>query len=89
MYVLTQRLKYTPAGRTILNKCYTDTVERIDGYILEQSVSVRAVPELIIGETGAAVDLFLQSLVAVLLTSDPTMLKCIRKQKLIKICHVV
>ena len=74
MYVLTQRLKYTLAGRTILNKCYTDTVERIDGYILEQSVSVRAVPELIIGEAGAAVDLFLQSLVAVLLTSDPTML---------------
>ena len=30
-----------------LNTCYTDTVESIGGYILEQFVSVRAVPELI------------------------------------------
>ena len=30
-YVLTQQLKYTPAGRTTLNKCYTDTVKSIEG----------------------------------------------------------
>ena len=28
-----------------LNTCYTGTVESIGGYILEQSVSVRVVPE--------------------------------------------
>ena len=32
--------------------CYTGVVESIDEYILEQSVSVRAVPELIMGEAG-------------------------------------
>ena len=36
--------------------CYTGMVESIDEYILEQSVSVRAVPELIVGEAGAAVE---------------------------------
>ena len=35
-----------------LNTCYTDTVDRIDGYIFEQSVSVRAVPELIVAKVG-------------------------------------
>ena len=35
-----------------------DTVVNIGGYILEQSVSVRAVPELIVGEEGAAVEFF-------------------------------
>ena len=31
---------------------YTGTVESIGEYILEQSSSVRAVPELIVGESG-------------------------------------
>ena len=35
-----------------LNTCYTDTVESIDGYIFEHSVSVMAVPELIVGKVG-------------------------------------
>ena len=33
-------------------------VERIGRYILEKSASVRAVPELIVGEAGAAVKFF-------------------------------
>ena len=41
--LLTHRLKCTPAGRTILNRCFTDTDKSIDGYILEQSVSVMAI----------------------------------------------
>ena len=41
-----------------LDTCYTDTVGSIGGYKLEQSVSVKAVPELIVGEAGAAVEFF-------------------------------
>ena len=33
-------------------------VERIGRYILEKSASVSAVPELIVGEAGAAVEFF-------------------------------
>ena len=35
-----------------LNTRYAGIVERFDEYILEQSVSVRAVPELIVDEAG-------------------------------------
>ena len=42
------------------NSAYTlNTVESIIGeYLLEQSVSIRAVPEFIVGEAGAAVGFF-------------------------------
>ena len=58
-----------------LNTCYTGTVEIIGEYILEQSVSVRAVPELIVcvcwgggggGGAGATVQFFGFVLVPVL-----------------------
>ena len=35
-----------------LNTCFTGTVESIGGYIIEQSVSVRSVQELIVREAG-------------------------------------
>ena len=41
--------------------CYTCTVERFGEYILEESVSARTVPELIVGVgaiVGEAVELF-------------------------------
>ena len=41
-----------------LNLCYTGTVKRFGKYMLEQSVSVRAVPESIEGQAGTAVELF-------------------------------
>ena len=43
---------------SILNTCYKGMVECIGGYILEQSVSVRAAPELIVADGGAAVEFF-------------------------------
>ena len=62
-----------------LNTCYTGTVEIIDGYILDQSVSVRAVPKLIAGEAGVS-PIFRQCLVLVLHISGQTMVKCIGRQ---------
>ena len=91
-YVLMQRSYCTPAGRSILFRLKTHgirgTVESNIEYILEQSVSLRAVPGLIV---GAAVELLKvwQSLVPVSHTSGHTMLKCISKQSLIKIYHEV
>ena len=41
-----------------VNTCYLSTVDRFNKYIHEQSVSVRAVPELAVGEAGAAVEFF-------------------------------
>ena len=41
-----------------LNTRYAGIVERFDEYILEQSVYVRAVPELIVDEAGAVVEFF-------------------------------
>ena len=38
--------------------CCTETVESIGVYILEQFVSIRVVPELIVGEGEAAVEIF-------------------------------
>ena len=71
---------------------YTRTVERFGECILEQSVSVRAVPELIVGVVvgrggsgGGCSRMFRQNFVPVLHTSGQTMLKCMRKQNLIKI----
>ena len=52
-------------------------------YIVEQSVSVRAVPELILGEVGAAVNFFWQSFTLILLTSGLTMLKCVSDDNLV------
>ena len=37
---------------------YTGTVESIGGYILGNSVAVKAVQKLIIGEAGTAVEFF-------------------------------
>ena len=61
-------------------------VESIGEYILEQSVSVRAVPELIVGWAGAVVEFFCK---AGLHTSGKTMLEYISMQNSIKIYHVV
>ena len=41
-----------------LKTYHTGMVESIGGYKLEQSVSIRAVPQLIVGEAGAAVEFF-------------------------------
>ena len=54
--------------------------------IIEQSVSVRAVPKLIVGEAGRQSNFSAKPRPR---TSGQTMLKCISKQKLIKIYHVV
>ena len=62
-----------------LNTCYTGTVEIIGEYILEQSVSVRAVPKLILGEAGVS-PIFRQCLVLVLHISGQTVVKCIGRQ---------
>ena len=43
---------------TLLNTWYAGIVERFGEYILEQYVSVRAVPELIADEAGAVVEFF-------------------------------
>ena len=57
---------------------YTGAVKGFGEYILEQSVSVRAISEFI-----------KQSFVPVLNASGQIMLKCISKHDLIKIYHVV
>ena len=43
---------------SVLERRYKGMVESIGGYILEQSVSVRAAPELIVADGGAAVEFF-------------------------------
>ena len=60
------------------------------GYILEQSVSFRAVLELIVGGGGGGgtVRNFRQSFVPVLHTSGQAVLKCLNKQNFTEICHV-
>ena len=45
-------------------------VESIGGYILEQSVSVRAAPELIVADGGGGSRIFRQSLIPILHTRD-------------------
>ena len=60
-------------------------VESIGEYILEESVSVRAVLELNVGDVGAAVKFFGKA-------SSPFCIPvklCISKQNLIKIYHAV
>ena len=71
------------------------TVERFGEYILEQSVSVRVVTELIVGEAGQFLErLGRQSNFSAKLRLHfayqwPVMLKCISKQNLIKLYHAV
>ena len=64
-------------------------VERIDEYILEQSVSDRAIPALIVGEAECGSRIFRQSLVPDLHTSGQTMSRYISKKTLTKISNVV
>ena len=63
-------------------------------FTYEQSVSFRAVRELIVGgaivgDAGALVNFLLQTFVPALDTSGLAILKCISKQNLIKIYNVV
>ena len=69
--------KVTPL-RKYLNTCYTGTVERFGEYILEQSVLVRALPELIVDEAGWRSN-FIAKLRPRFVFSGQTMLKCIFK----------
>ena len=60
--------------------------EKFGGYILEQSVLVRAIPEFIV-EAGCSCRIFQQR--PVLHTSGQIMLKCMSKQNLSTIYRVV
>lgn len=70
-----------------LNACYAGMAESIAGYILEQTVKVNN--NKFMWRVDTAVKLFLQKFDLVLHTCGQTMLKCISKQILIKIYHVV